>query len=326
MEAIRRKRKQRLYLALVGIISLFIGIQFFNQPLAGKPITGAIEAPKEVRAILERSCYGCHSNEQKLNWLERTAPVSWIVKKDVNRAREVLNFSEWGKYSPAEHEGKMYAILNMLKAGKMPLSPYTLLHPTAKISKKDIAVINAYTLSLSRKDTTANSSFAHPEAIPTISEERFSVSPNGIKYTDAFKNWKVISMSTLFDHSIRVIFGNEIAVKAIEEENFHPWPKGSLVVKAVWEQTEGPDGELRAGKFINAQFMVKDAEQYKNTEGWGFAKFSGQQLIPTGKTALFAQQSCISCHRQLAESTGYLFDVPLKVNRKELISKIIRHE
>lgn len=85
-----------------------------------------------------------------------------------------------------------------------------------------------------------------------------------------------------------------------------------------------PNGEIRTGDFINAQFMVKDAKKYKDTEGWGFAKFSGNNLIPTGTSPLFAQQSCISCHRQLAEKTGYLFNVPMKVNDSTIIKNLLR--
>jgi len=129
-------------------------------------------------------------------------------------------------------------------------------------------------------------------------------------------------MSTLFDHSIRVIYGNDIAVKAVETENFHPWPDGSIIVKSVWKQRQMADGEVRAGEFVNAQFMVKDADKYKDTEGWGFAKFSGNDLHPTGKTASFAKESCIACHRQLAEKTGYLFDVPMKTNTERLIKNL----
>ncbi len=121
-------------------------------------------------------------------------------------------------------------------------------------------------------------------------------------------------MSTLYDKSMRVIYGNDIAVKAIGDEQFQPWPDGAVVVKAVWEQIENQYGEVRPGKFINAQFMVKDAAKYKDTEGWGFAKFNGDNLTPTGKNAQFAVTSCISCHRQLAKPTGFLFNVPLALN------------
>ncbi|GEN67317.1 MULTISPECIES: heme-binding domain-containing protein [Chryseobacterium] len=319
-----KKKRNPIAIIFLAILGIFGGLQLLSQPLEGKPVTGKIEAPREVIAILENSCFNCHSNQQNLSWYDKLAPVSWAVNKDIKRAREVLNFSEWEKLSPAEHQGKMYAILNMMQSGKMPLHEYTLLHPSSKISQKDIETIKKYTLSLSGTGTLTkdkNTGQEIKEARQPIPSKN-PVSPNGIQYNDDFKNWKVISMSTLFDHSIRVIYGNPTAVKAIETENFHPWPDGSIVVKSVWKQQELPDGEIRAGKFINAQFMVKDAKKYKDTEGWGFAKFSGDDLHPTGKSASFAKESCIACHRQLAEKTGYLFDVPMKINTQRLIQNL----
>ncbi|WP_347218883.1 heme-binding domain-containing protein [Chryseobacterium sp.] len=319
-----KKKRNPIAIAFLVILGIFGGLQLFSQPLEGKPVTGKIEAPKEVISILENSCFSCHSNQQNLNWYDKIAPISWAVNKDVKRAREVLNFSEWEKLSPAEHKGKMYAILNMMQSGKMPLHEYTLLHPSAKITEKDIETIKKYTLSLSAASIPVKNKEINPIIPQTIitSDNKTPVSPNGVQYTDDFKNWKVISMSTLFDNSIRVIYGNDIAVKAIETENFHPWPDGSIVVKSVWKQQELPNGEIRAGEFINAQFMVKDAGKYTDTEGWGFAKFSGKDLHPTGKSESFAKESCIACHRQLAEKTGYLFDVPMKVNTQRLIKNL----
>jgi len=219
----------------------------------------------------------------------------------------------------------MYAILNMMQSGKMPLYEYTVLHSSAKINQKDIDIIKRYTLSLSDADTAKKEEKdIHRKLISPENKAstKFPVSPNGVKYTDEFKSWKVISMSTLFDNSIRVIYGNDIAVKAVETDDFHPWPDGSIVVKSVWKQEKLSNGEIRPGEFVNAQFMVKDSKKYTDTEGWGFAKFSGEDLHPTGKTASFARESCIACHRQLAENTGYLFDVPMKVNTERLIKNL----
>ncbi|WP_080779616.1 heme-binding domain-containing protein [Chryseobacterium phocaeense] len=324
MDSSKKKRTAKpIAIIFLVVMAVLVTLQFFNPSLEGKPVAKKIEAPREVLAILENSCFNCHSNEQNLSWYDKIAPISWAVNKDVKRAKEVLNFSEWN-YSAGEHQGKMYAILNMMQSGKMPLHEYTLLHPSAKITQKDIETIRKYTLSLAslnaskkEKDTHQNS-----QTVQNPVPVQFPVSSNGVKYTDDFKNWKVISMSTLFDHSIRVIYGNDIAVKAVETENFHPWPDGSIIVKSVWKQEELADGEVRAGAFVNAQFMVKDAKKYTDTEGWGFAKFSGNDLHPTGKTASFAKESCIACHRQLAEKTGYLFDVPMKVNTERLIKNL----
>ena len=38
----------------------------------------------------------------------------------------------------------MYAILNMIQSGKMPLHEYTLMHPSAKITEKDIETIKKW--------------------------------------------------------------------------------------------------------------------------------------------------------------------------------------
>ncbi|MFN1215895.1 heme-binding domain-containing protein [Chryseobacterium kwangjuense] len=321
MDSSKKKRTVKpiaiLFLAAVAVL---ITLQLFNPSLEGKPVAKKIEAPREVLAILENSCFNCHSNKQNLSWYDKIAPISWAVNKDVKRAKEVLNFSEWN-YSAGEHQGKMYAILNMMQSGKMPLHEYTLLHPSAKITQKDIETIRKYTLSLASLNATKKEKNPHQNVQNSV-PAKFPVSPNGVKYTDDFKNWKVISMSTLFDHSIRVIYGNDTAVKAVETENFHPWPDGSIIVKSVWKQEELADGEVRAGAFVNAQFMVKDTKKYTDTEGWGFAKFSGNDLHPTGKTDSFAKESCIACHRQLAEKTGYLFDVPMKVNTERLIKNL----
>ncbi|ROI06600.1 cytochrome P460 [Chryseobacterium sp. G0240] len=322
------KKIRLIPITFLCITAGFIFLQFFNRQVEQKPVTGHLRnVPKQVEMILERSCYNCHSNEQRLSAFDQIAPVSWIVNKDIARAREVMNFSEWDKLSDAEHKGKFYAIFNMVNAGKMPLPSYALTHPGAKLSPNEVEIIKQYALSLSASDSfipphdsihKENKDQSEPSAKAT------PISPNGIKYNDDFKNWKVIGMSTLIDNSIRVIYGNDIAVKAIEQENFHPWPDGSAVAKAVFKQTRKPNGEIVPGDFVNVQYMVKGSKEYTDTEGWGFAKFNGADLKPTGKTALFAQQSCISCHRQLAESTGYLFNVPPKANSKQLIEQYLK--
>ncbi len=251
MDSIKKKRNVKpIAIAFLAVLVIFGGLQFFNQPLEGKTVIKQIEAPREVISILENSCFNCHSNQQNLSWYDKIAPISWAVDKDVKRAREVLNFSEYTD-SPSEHKGNMYAILNMMQSGKMPLHEYTLLHPSAKITAKDIEVIKKYTLSLSSvapskkelKDIHQNIDIKE-----NTTSSKFPISPNGVKYTDDYKNWRVISMSTLFDNSVRVIYGNDIAVKAIETEDFHPWPDGSIVVKSVWKQEKLADGEVRVGR------------------------------------------------------------------------------
>lgn len=317
--------KKRRYLVFLLLGLSCIGLQFFHSSLEQKPITGGpTEVPEDVAFILKRSCYNCHSNEQNLSFFDKLVPASWFVNKDIERAREVMNFSEWDKLSAAERMGKFYAIYNMVEAGKMPLPAYRAFHQEAQLSTAEIQRLKAYALSLSASQVPTPANTSSQALIGTHASLDTSlqrpISPNGIAYNDAFKTWKVIGMTVLFDQSIRVVYANDILVQAIEEENFHPWPKGSTVAKAVWKQATNADGDIVPGEFVNVQYMTKDDQLFTTTEGWGFAKFSGAKLKPTGKTALFAQQSCIGCHRQLAEPTGFLFNVPPKVNAKKVIA------
>nr|WP_238555070.1 heme-binding domain-containing protein [Chryseobacterium sp. P1-3] len=239
------KQIRILPIVFLCILAAFIALQFFNAPIEQRPVTGPIKnVPKEVTRILERSCYDCHSNAQHLTFLDKLAPISWIVNKDIRRAREVMNFSEWDKLSAAEQKGKFYAIFNMVRAQKMPLPSYAMTHTGAKLSQNEIETIKQFALSLSEKDsfipvhTSPAEAGRKVETLTTAIQAAVPVSPNGISYNAEFKNWKVIGMSTLIDNSIRVIYGNDIAVQAIQEENFHPWPDGSAVAKAVFKQTK----------------------------------------------------------------------------------------
>ncbi|MCM4162982.1 hypothetical protein DHC50_05185 [Arenibacter sp. A80] len=211
----------------------------------------------------------------------------------------------------------------MFCRGSPRLEHYLKVHPEAKLSDQEIAVIEDYVRALPDKnypkDTVRKKTSEDEFKLwkkNHISIDSVPISPNGVRYSDDFKNWKVLSLNTLYGETMRVTYGNDVVVNAIEAEQFDPIPDGAIVVKAVWEQVENKHGEISPGKFINVQFMVKDAKKYKDTEGWGFAKFSTQNLIPYGNTPNFAVTSCISCHRLKAKETGYLFNVPLKINTK----------
>ena len=99
-----------------------------------------IKAPKEVMAILKRSCYDCHSNETKWPRYADVAPMKWVVRRDVIQGRKALNFSEWEKYSDDKKaELKKQIFRSVILA--MPLPQYLWLHPEAKLSKEDKKII-----------------------------------------------------------------------------------------------------------------------------------------------------------------------------------------
>jgi hypothetical protein len=51
-----------------------------------------LSAPDQVKAILQRACYDCHSNQTRLAWFDQPVPAYWLVVRDVKAGRKVLNF------------------------------------------------------------------------------------------------------------------------------------------------------------------------------------------------------------------------------------------
>jgi cytochrome c2 len=309
-----KQKEIRMWL-ITGVIAVFIliCIQFTGPTVANPVVKGAFEGPKEVEQIFKRACYDCHSNESKLAWYDKIAPISWQVANDVRTARSRFNFSQWNDLTEAEQETKLWYIVNMIDQGKMPLKSYVALHPSAKVSKDELAVLKDFVISYSAEKALKKKEVklkVNPAKVSTTTEK--AVALNGVAYTDDYKNWEVISATNRFDNgTMRIIYGNSITVKAIKENKINPWPEGSVIVKVVWNKLpEDKNGDVRTGDFNNAQFMVKDSEKFKDTEGWGFARFSTPKLLAYGKNAGFATE-CINCH-QLASKTGFVFDIPVK--------------
>jgi hypothetical protein len=129
---------------LIILILVFVGIQFIpmNVP-ADLPVKDgdALEAPKEVQAILDRSCFDCHSSHTTFPWYSDIAPISWFTKYHVKEGREHLNFSTWNSYSD---EKKLKYLEKLPKAikSKMPLKSYLIMHKEAVLSDEDRKVIS----------------------------------------------------------------------------------------------------------------------------------------------------------------------------------------
>ncbi|HEV7745071.1 MAG TPA: heme-binding domain-containing protein [Pyrinomonadaceae bacterium] len=146
------KRLFRLlrWILIIGIVCLVIA-QFFG-PAKTNPASDASQAIEsrmqltpQVAAIIDRSCKDCHSNKTHWPWYSNVAPVSWFVIGHVNEGRDNLNFSEWGRYNQRDVDGVLRQICREVKAGAMPLSSYTPLHPGSKLSAEDVKTLCDWT-------------------------------------------------------------------------------------------------------------------------------------------------------------------------------------
>jgi cytochrome c551/c552 len=101
-------------------------------------------ASPEVTALLRRACYDCHSHETVWPWYSGIAPVSWLVAHDVHEGREKLNLSTLQDIS-AETQVKVRAkALQEVEEGEMPMWYYLPMHPQAKLSEQDKAVLKTW--------------------------------------------------------------------------------------------------------------------------------------------------------------------------------------
>ena len=299
--------------AALVLVLIFVGLQITSPAIENPHVTSEIVLPVQVKQILERACYDCHSNESKVAWFDKIAPASFLVAHDIHEARSRFNFSEWDRNPAAVQELLLWEMVNAIEQKKMPLKRYQLAHAGGKVSESELAVLKEFVNTLpGRHKVDTAQIVAQSSANQSVSMQKTPVSLNGIPYAADYKNWKIISVTNKFDGgSMRIIYGNDIMVKAIKERRL-PFPDGARIVKVVWgKQVEDADGNVLPGNFQNAQFMIKDSKKYGSTEGWGFARFDGLALKPTGKTILF-EQTCINCHRLLALQNDFVFNVPTK--------------
>jgi Cytochrome P460 len=140
-----------------------------------------------------------------------------------------------------------------------------------------------------------------------ISAANTPVAPNGIAYYPEYLTWKVIAPSYREDKNhIRIITGNETAIDALHASK-NPLPDGSVLAKTAWKAEKHPSfpDATVPGSFVQVEFMIKDTMKYKDTGGWGFARFVGNELKPYGKDSGFVNE-CFQCHMPVADN-DYLF-------------------
>jgi mono/diheme cytochrome c family protein len=137
--AMRLKNAAIACLALLGFAQLV--------PIArtNPAVEQEVDAPPEVRTVLERSCYDCHSHATRWPWYAWVAPVSWLVAHDVDEGREHLNFSTWNRYDAEERGENLEEIAEMVEEGEMPPWFYLPLHPEARLSDAELATLRAWT-------------------------------------------------------------------------------------------------------------------------------------------------------------------------------------
>jgi hypothetical protein len=307
-------------LLVAGAVA-FVALQAIRPGIPAKPAAAEVQAPPEIRRILDQSCYSCHSDQRRLSWFDQIVPAYWLVRHDILSARAHLNFSTLGSKPAAAERAALFEAVNMIQFGAMPLPMFLKLHPEAKVTPEELAALKAWLAPWGSAPKQAAA--AAPGAVPDAAF--LSKAPpelDGFPFDPSFEGWTPISFTDRGDNNtFRFILGNDVAWKAAQSGSISPWPDGTRFAKIAWQQATGPDGLVRPDQFVQVELMLKDARHYTDTEGWGWGRWRGMDLKPYGEDAHFVDE-CTGCHQPM-RGNDYVYTLPItaaKVARDEVIN------
>jgi len=132
---------------LVVLLIVFIAMQFF----APEKNQGSLETvdaflaetrpPKKVLAILENTCYDCHSDVTKYPWYNSITPVNYWLEGHIEEGKEHFNLSAWNEYSIKKKDHKLDELIEEVEEKEMPLNSYTWTHGDANLSDEQIQAV-----------------------------------------------------------------------------------------------------------------------------------------------------------------------------------------
>jgi uncharacterized membrane protein len=119
---------------LVDLALLFVSCSSSQQTPAlettAQRSTNAVSIDPQVNAILEQSCFECHSTGGSAPWYASVSPTYLAA----NSARGVLNFSDWETYDAQKKAHALKNIEQTVSGGSMPPGDYTALDHSARLA------------------------------------------------------------------------------------------------------------------------------------------------------------------------------------------------
>lgn len=129
-----------------------------------------------------------------------------------------------------------------------------------------------------------------------------------VQYPHDFRHWAHVGTGVILpggalpesEQGMHHIFANP---KAIDSYSSGDFADGSIV---VYELREAPqkDGVISEGERRRVDVMIKDSHVYKNTGGWRFERFWGNDQ--TQDRIHDSGTSCFACHAT-ARAHGFIF-------------------
>jgi len=131
----------------LGLLILFVLIQFIPRSvnksleILSADIVNKYQIPVEVKAVLKKACYDCHSNNTEYPWYAQLQPFRLILDRHIETGKEELNFSEFGNYSEKKQYNKFNSIGESIRKGTMPLKSYQVMHSSSKLTDAEKVMV-----------------------------------------------------------------------------------------------------------------------------------------------------------------------------------------
>ncbi|ACB74257.1 heme-binding domain-containing protein [Opitutus terrae] len=148
MKPLTRKILVVLALVLVGLQFVRPALTTTNVAPDAIDVTALHPTSAEVKSILARACYDCHSDQTRYPWYAQVQPAGWWLASHVKDGRRHLNFSQFGTYSPDRAAHKIESLIEEVEEHEMPLRSYTWLHPDARLSDTEVKALVAWAKSI----------------------------------------------------------------------------------------------------------------------------------------------------------------------------------
>lgn len=108
------------------------------------PILNRVQLPDPVRVVLVEKCADCHSDQARVPLYGRLAPASWLMERDIVKARVAMNLSVWDGYSAAQQQTFAAKMVQAMKSHKMPPVQYRMIHWNARIADADLRIFGQW--------------------------------------------------------------------------------------------------------------------------------------------------------------------------------------
>ena len=133
--------KKFIIISVAVLFTAFVVIQFFQpeKNISEKSenlVINTENMPATVKEAFQNACLDCHSDNTKYEWYHNISPVSWMINKHITDGKKELNLSEWKTLDDYDKIKALEDMKQEIERATMPLKPYVMMHPEAKLNEE----------------------------------------------------------------------------------------------------------------------------------------------------------------------------------------------